>query len=50
MLADECNELTPSTRRILTEVNGEMAQLEQHIAALNREIEAIQRVAIPLDV
>src|SRR5690606_36455048 len=41
VLADESNELSPSMRRILTEVYGEMMELEQRIAAMNREIEAI---------
>jgi transposase len=41
VLADETNELTPSMRRILTEVHGEMMELELRIAAMNHEIEAI---------
>ena len=41
VLADETNELTPSMRRILTEVHGEMMELEQRITAMNHEIEAI---------
>jgi len=39
--ADETNELTPSMPRILTEIHGEMMELEQRIAAMNHEIEAI---------
>lgn len=41
VLADETNELTPSMRRILTEVHGEMMELEQRIATMNHEIEDI---------
>jgi transposase len=41
VLADETNELTPSMRRILTEVHSEMMELEQRIAAMNNEIDAI---------
>ena len=41
VLADETNELTPSMRRILTEVHGEMMELEQRIVAMNHEIEDI---------
>ena len=41
VLSDETNELTPSMRRILTEVHGEMMELEQRIAAMNHEIEDI---------
>ncbi|MEE4317912.1 MAG: IS110 family transposase [Erythrobacter sp.] len=41
VLADETNVLTPSMRRILTEVHGEMMALERHIAAMNNEIDAI---------
>lgn len=41
MLADETNELTPSMRRILTEVHGEMMEIAQRIAAMNQEIDAI---------
>lgn len=41
VLANENNELTPAMRRILTEVHGEMMELEQRIAAMNHEIEAI---------
>ena len=41
VLVDETNELTPSMRRILTEVHGEMMELEQRIATMNQEIEDI---------
>jgi transposase len=41
VLSNEANELTPAMRRILTEVFAELAQLEQRIASMNREIEAI---------
>ena len=41
VLADETNELTPSMRRLLTEVHGEMMELAQRMAAMNHEIEAI---------
>lgn len=40
-MAHERGELTPSMRRILTEVHGEMMELEQRIAAMNQEIEGI---------
>lgn len=41
VLADENNELTPAMRRMLTELFGELSDLEQRIAAMNREIAAI---------
>lgn len=41
VLLDETNELTASMRRILTEVHGEMMELEQRIATMNHEIEDI---------
>ena len=41
VLGDMDNELTPAMRRMLTEVFGELGDLEQRIAAMNREIEAI---------
>jgi len=41
VLADEENELTPTMRRILSDVFAELADLERRIAAMNRELEAI---------
>jgi transposase len=41
VLADESNELTPAMRRLLTEIQGELAELERRIGEMNREIEAI---------
>ena len=41
VLADENNELTPAMRRLLTEIQGELAELERRIGEMNREIEAI---------
>ena len=41
LLADEENELTPTMRRILSDVFAELADLERRIAAMNRELEAI---------
>lgn len=41
VLADMDNELSPAMRGMLTEVFGELGDLEQRIAAMNREIEAI---------
>ena len=41
ILADDANELSASMRCILTEIFGELAELEQRITTMNREIEAI---------
>ena len=41
VLADEENELSPTMRRILSDVFAELADLERRIAAMNRELEAI---------
>jgi transposase len=41
VLANESNELTSSIRGILTEIHGEMMELEHRIAAMSHEIEAI---------
>ncbi|ANI78469.1 Transposase for insertion sequence element IS1111A [Sphingobium sp. EP60837] len=41
ILADDANELSAAMRCILTEIFGELTELEQRIATMNREIEAI---------
>jgi transposase len=41
VLADDANDLTPAMRRILASIFDELRQLEQRIAEVNREIEAI---------
>jgi transposase len=41
VLANDANDLTPAMRRILASIFDELRQLEQRIAEVNREIEAI---------
>jgi transposase len=41
VLADEANDLTPTMRRLLTELFADLKQLESRIAELTREIEAV---------
>jgi transposase len=39
--ADECNDLTPTMRRLLNELFEDLMRLEKRIAEVTREIEAL---------
>jgi hypothetical protein len=41
VIADECNDLTPTMRWLLNELFGDLMRLEKRIAEVTREIEAL---------